>query len=247
MFSGKKVLAIIPARGGSKGIPGKNVRVLYGKPLLAWPVDAALKSRYVDRVIVSTEDPAIASVATNAGAEVPFLRPGELATDTAKSTDVVLHALKFYKDRQETYDYVVFLEPTSPLTDAGDIDSALMLLSESRAKADSIVGISPVGGTHPDFDVRLDKNGLISPYAEPDFSSLKRRQDTEPIYFLEGSLYMSSVESFFEKGTFYHERTMGYVVPRWKSFEADELMDWICIEALMGHREELRRTDKDQQ
>ncbi len=239
MIEGKKVLAIIPARGGSKGLPGKNIRMVCGKPLLAWPIEEALKSKYVDKVIISTEDVGIANVASMAGAEVPFMRPMELASDTARSADVIVHALNFFTAQKKCYDYIILLEPTSPLTEASDVDAALQMLHKARNLADSIVGISPVGGTHPDFDVRLSEGGLISPYAAPDFSSLKRRQDTESIYFMEGSLYISAVDVFLAKQSFCHERTMGYMVPRWKSFEADELMDLICIEALLARRDEL--------
>lgn len=239
MIEDKKVLAIIPARGGSKGIPGKNIRMVYGKPLLAWPIEAALRSKIVDRVIVSTEDTGIANVAKQAGAEVPFMRPGELATDTARSADVIVHALHFFIARKQYYDYILLLEPTSPLTETSDVDAALLKLHKARNLADAIVGISSVNGPHPDFDVRLSEDGLISPYAAPDFSSLKRRQDTEPVYFMEGSLYISAVDVFLAKKSFYHERTMGYMVPRWKSFEVDDLMDLICVEALMARRDEL--------
>jgi CMP-N,N'-diacetyllegionaminic acid synthase len=240
VIEGKKVLAVVPARGGSKGLPDKNIRALCGKPLLAWPIGAAMKSQYVDRVIVSTENARIAKAARRAGAEVPFMRPIELATDTAKSVDVIVHALHCFSDQKVYYDYVIILEPTSPLTEASDVDTALQMLHKARERADSIVGISLVGGTHPDFDVRLSGEGLISPYASSDFSSLKRRQDVEPIYFMEGSLYVSAVDVFLARRTFYHDRTLGYVVPRWKSFEVDELMDLICIKAIMARRDELR-------
>ena len=239
-----KVLAIVPARGGSKGLPGKNLRLLDGRPLLAWPVSAALGAASVDRVIISTDDVAIAEAALTAGADVPFLRPAHLANDTASSMDVILHALDTLASQGHEYEYVILLEPTSPLTESSDVEDALSRLRAAGAAADAIVGICRVESTHPEYDVRRDPNGLISPYAAPDFKSLRRRQDIEELYFLEGSLYISRVEAFRHYKTFYHERTLGYEVPRWKSMEVDDIFDFIMVEAVVRQREEIRRIEE---
>jgi CMP-N,N'-diacetyllegionaminic acid synthase len=191
MFEGKRVLAVVPARGGSKGLPRKNLRSLRGAPLVTWPIRAALSAASVDRVIVSTDDPEIGEVARKAGAEFPFVRPVDLATDSASSMPVIRHAVTSMQQRGETFDYVVMLEPTSPLTEADDIDRALAQLHGARAVADSIVGVSRVEAAHPEFDVRIGADGRISPYAAADFSLLRRRQEIEELYFLEGSLYIS--------------------------------------------------------
>ena len=235
-----KVLAIVPARGGSKGLPGKNLRPLHGKPLVAWPVVAALGAQSVDQVIISTDDPAIAEAARAAGAEVPFMRPAHLASDKASSMDVVLHALDTLESQGQVFEYVVLLEPTSPLTESSDVESALERLRASRESADAIVGICRVESTHPEYDVRQNDQGLITPYAVPDFQSLRRRQDIEKLYFLEGSLYISSVEAFRLHRSFYHHRTLGYEVPRWKSIEVDDIFDFIMVEAVLQNREEIR-------
>ena len=244
MIHGKRVLAIVPARGGSKGLPRKNVRPLGGRPLVAWPIAAATAASSVDRVIVSTDDAEIARAARLAGGEVPFTRPAELATDTASSVSVVRHALDTLAAAGEAYEYVVLLEPTSPLTEAIDIDDAVAHLHGARHSADAIVGVCAVHAAHPDYDVRLGADGIIRPYLAPDFASLKRRQDVEALYFLDGSLYCSAVDEFYRRGTFYHERTLGYVMPRWKSFEVDDLVDFICIEAILARRDELRRPER---
>lgn len=230
---GQRVLAVVPARAGSKGLPGKNLRLLAGKPLVAWPVCAARNSLAVDRVIVSTDDRAIADAAATHGADVPFMRPASLASDTASSMDVIRHALHALAETGEHYDYVVMLEPTSPLTRSVDIDQALRRLVAQRAVADAIVGVSRVEAAHPEYDVLMDSQGVIRPYAAPDFSSLRRRQEIAELYFLEGSLYISDVPVFLQRGSFYHERTLGHAVPRWQSLEVDEEMDLICIEALL--------------
>ena len=244
MSAQEKVLAISPARAGSKGLPGKNLRLLDGRPLVAWPVATALGAASVDRVIISTDDVAIAEAARAAGADVPFMRPAHLAHDTASSMDVILHAIDTLASQGQEYEYVVLLEPTSPLTESSDVEAALSCLYAAGSDADAIVGICRVEATHPEYDVRRDTKGLISPYAVSDFKSLRRRQDIEDLYFLDGSLYISSVDAFRHYKTFYHERTLGYEVPRWKSLEVDDIFDFIMVEAVVQRRDEIRRIEK---
>jgi CMP-N,N'-diacetyllegionaminic acid synthase len=236
MISERSVIAIITARGGSKGLPRKNVLDLCGKPLVAWPVEAARRSVHVDRVIVSTDDPEIAARAKTAGAEIPFLRPAELASDTAKSISVIKHAIGYLEGKGERYDYCVLLEPTSPLTESDDVDRALWHLDSHRDIADSIVGVSRVVNCHPVYDVRIGEKGLIHPYARKDFSTPIRRQEIEDIYFFDGSLYISDTDVLLAKRGFYHERTLPFVMPKWKSFEVDDLADFLCVEAIMKNR-----------
>lgn len=239
MIDGKRILAVVPARGGSKGLRRKNVRLLAGKPLVEWPISAAIGAAVVDRVVVSTDDPEIAAVSRAAGAEVPFMRPPELATDVAPSAAVLRHALDTLASSGDSYSYVILLEPTSPLTESADIDRALTVLHDFRAKGDAIVGVSSLVAGHPEFCVRLGRDGILSPYAAPDFRSLRRRQELEELYFIEGSLYASAVSVFLSKNGFYHDRTLGFIMPRWKSFEVDDLVDLICVEALLLRRHEL--------
>ena len=237
MIGGKRVLALVPARRGSKGLPLKNVRPLHGKPLLAWPIEAARASRHVDRVIISTDDAGFAALAQAAGADAPFLRPAELASDMAPSIAFITHALDTLDAAGDHYDYLVLLEPTSPLTEASDIDAALEALFARQADADSIVGVTALVSTHPAFAVRLADSGLIQPYAAPSFDQLPRRQDTEPLYSLDGSLYISTVAAIRSERSFCHARTIPYVMPRYKSFEVDDLVDFICIEAIFAQRQ----------
>ncbi|MCD4498926.1 cytidylyltransferase domain-containing protein [Chromobacterium vaccinii] len=243
MIDDKSVLAIVPARGGSKGLPGKNKRLLCGKPLVAWPIEAALGAACVDKVLCTTDDPEIRDIALENGAQAPFLRPAYLASDSASSIGAILHAVDHLADQGEHYDYVVVLEPTSPLTTSADVDAALKTLYSRRADADSIVGISRVESTHPEYDVRLGIDGRISPYMAPDFKSLKRRQEIETLHFLEGSLYITSTQALRAEGGFYHARTLGYVVPRWKSIEIDELVDFLFVETLLGNLDQLAALD----
>ena len=243
MIDGLRVLALVPARAGSKGLPGKNIRPLLGKPLLAWPIEAARASRYVDRVVISTDSVEFAALAQAAGADVPFLRPAEHASDTAPSIAFIEHALDTLAAAGDRYDLLVLLEPTSPLTEAADIDAALEALVAARPRAESIVGVTALVSTHPAFAVRLDAQGLMQPYAAASFGLLPRRQDTEPLYSLDGSLYISTVEAIRRERGFCHARTLPFITPRWKSFEVDDLVDFICIEAILANRALILRSE----
>lgn len=239
MIEHKRIISIIPARGGSKGVPRKNIKQLLGKPLIAWTIEVAKSSKYIDRVVVSTDDEEIAEKSKKYGAEVPFLRPNELATDDAKTIDVILHALNWLKTREDYYDFLVLLEPTSPLRDVEDIDKCIEMLI-GTPKAEAIVGIAKLESTHPEFNVVINDEGFIrKPDGATNFEVL-RRQDLEDIYFFEGSVYISKVEALKQKRTFYHKSTLCYVVPKYKSLEVDELCDFICIEALMKAKKEGR-------
>jgi len=236
MYRGKRILGVVPARGGSKGLPHKNIRPLLKKPLLAWTLDAAKASNYLDRVIVSTDDHAIANVVRKHGGEVPFMRPAELAQDETSSIDVMVHAISWLKDQGDLFDYVIMLEPTSPLRETADIDQALeQLISHPQAKA--IVSVTRLEGDHPEFHVVVDPASrcIRRPNGSSTFKIL-RRQDLDDMYFFEGTLYISEVAAFMKRRTFYHELTLPYIVPRWKSPEIDELQDFITVEALLKAR-----------
>jgi len=234
-MSDKKVLAVIPARGGSKGLPGKNIRPLLGKPLIAWSIEQALASKYIHTVHVSTDSEEIASIARSYGAEVPFLRPASLAIDTTPTADVLIHHLDSLDKDGEKFKHLVLLEPTSPLRETADIDSAFERLI-SNDQATSIVGVGLVESQHPSFCVRLTEKGFLR--SENDFKVL-RRQDIEPIYYYEGSVYISEIHTFRQKKNFYHPNTLGHVFPKWKTFEIDDIADFIIVEALLKNKDKL--------
>jgi CMP-N,N'-diacetyllegionaminic acid synthase len=233
MYNNKTFLAIVPARSGSKGLPDKNIKSISGKPLMAWSIEAGLKSKYIDKLIVSTDSEKYAEIAKYFGAEVPFIRPNKISTDTSSRKDVIKHALDFFIRKNKLYDYIVFLEPTSPLTTEVDIDISIekLLLDKS---AESIVGVSLSEASHPDFLVNL-KNGFLNFINENQKSSVIRRQDLEDLYFYDGTLYISEVDKYLEK-EFYHEKTLGYVTPKWKSLEIDDMYDFIMVEAIMQYK-----------
>lgn len=231
MIADKKILAIVPARAGSKGLPDKNIRPLLGKPLLAWPIEAALGSAYVDKVIISTDSQKFADIAAHYGAEVPFLRPEKFASDTASSMDFIIHAIDFYRDKGEHYDFLLLLEPTSPLTESSDIDKAFERLV-ADGNAESMVGVTLLETAHPAFAVKTQSNGLIKPFMSDTFDDLPRRQDLEPLYCLDGSLYISTITALREKRNFCHDKTLPFVAPKYKSHEVDDYIDFVCIEAI---------------
>lgn len=231
MYKGKKILAIIPARSGSKGLPQKNIKSLNGKPVIAWSILAAMNSQYLDEVIVSTDCPNIAKISNKYGAKTPFLRPDHLATDTASSSDTILHLLEYQSNKGKHFDYIVLLEPTSPLRETSDIDLAIEQLSSSPAE--SIVGVSLTEDQHPAFLAKIQPNGFLSQYE--DRATDIRRQDIDKVYFHEGTIYISDIKVFLEKRTFYHDKTIAYIVPKYKSFELDDIYDFVMIEAIMRY------------
>ena len=230
MYNNKKILAIIPARGGSKGLPGKNIKPLCGKPLIGWTIEQAQSSKYIDEIFVSTDSNEIAAVAEDFGIKVPFLRPAELATDTSPSSAFVLHTIDYYRNKGQEFDYILLLEPTSPLRDITDINIAIeQLLNHDTAK--SIVGVSKVEATHPAFLVDISKEGLLKPYLK-EMKTL-RRQELSDLYFFEGSLYLSDIDFYIKEQTFYHDLTLPYVVPKYKAYEIDDIEDFYIDEKIL--------------
>lgn len=225
MIQGKTVLAIITARGGSKGVPRKNVRLVGGKPLIAYSVEAARAASCVDRVILSTDDAEIAETAARYGCEVPFMRSPELATDEASSVDVVLDTLVHCPG----YDYFVLLQPTSPLRTAADIDAcATACLS---AKASVCVSVNEVSES-PFWMYRIDPNQTLSPVLPK--NSATRRQDIEKIYGLNGAVYFANSTFFAKNKTFLGPSTIAHIMPPERSVDLDTLADFKYLEFLIG-------------
>lgn len=235
-----RVLAVITARGGSKGLPGKNIKLLCGKPLIAWTIESAKNSFCIDELIVSTDSDEIAAISQTYGAKVPFIRPQSLATDTTNSVDVILHAIEYYEKQNNFFDYVILLEPTSPLRKKNDLCRALQILKINES-AESIVGVCIAENHHPSFAMIL-KNEFILPYNtcnQQIYHQSIRRQDLSKVFFLEGSLYISTVKALKIKQTFYHDRTLPFVVEKWQSFEIDDELDFKIIEKIF----EIKRSE----
>lgn len=236
MIGDKSVIAIIPARAGSKGLPGKNIKPLCGKPLIAWSIESALKARHVDEVLVSTDGDEIARIAAQFGAQVPFRRPAELAADTATTLSAVEHALSHYNGLGRRFDLVVLLEPTSPLREDTDIDRMLERLAAHWDRFDAIVSIGEVR-EHPSIMKRL-RGEEIEPYC-PELTRTTRRQDNAPAYFPYGVAYIVKVTTLLEEKTFYARRCTYHIVNRYQGYEIDDLHDFLCVEAVMKHERKL--------
>jgi CMP-N,N'-diacetyllegionaminic acid synthase len=234
MIKDKRILALIPARGGSKGLPGKNILPLLGKPLIAWTIENALLSKYLDKVLVSTDYQEIAEIARKFGAEAPFLRPAELATDQSPTIDTIFHALDFFENQGLHFDYLALLEPTSPLRKEGDIDKAIEILYENDAIADSVVSVGEVHMEHPAI-IKKIVNGLVKPFLEKSETVL-RRQDLQEVYFPYGVIYLSKTDKLRELKTFYQERTLPYFIDRWQNYEVDDIFDLVCIEGILKYK-----------
>ena len=235
MYKDEKILAIIPARGGSKGLPGKNIRPLLGKPLIAWSIEHAQKSKYVDEIFISTDSQEIANVAEQYGVKVPELRPVELARDSAPSSEFVVYTLNKMKSEGKDFDGFILLEPTSPLRDVEDVDKSIEQLFGNEG-CESVVGVAMSGTVHPAFMVVKGKEGYLE--ALDSEHSTSRRQDLPEVFFFEGTVYVSKVDAYLEKRTFYHDKTLPYVGPEWKSHEVDDFVDFTIIEAIMKLKEQ---------
>lgn len=220
-----RVLFIITARGGSKGVPRKNIKMLGRLPLIAYKIIAAQKCRYDSRIIVSTDDEEIAEVSKKYGAEVPFMRPNELATDSASSMDVILHAMNWISENsKEKFDYVCLLEPSSPFASYKDLDGALQLIEESNA--DTLLGMKEVDVTKG-FIHSLDKNGKLSEfyYAIKDLKSI-RRQDQKKEYTMNGCMYIAKWDYFMRNKMFHSENSEPYIMSEESSIEIDTMLDY---------------------
>lgn len=221
MINCKSILAIIPARGGSKGVPRKNIRDLGGKPLMAWTIEEAKKSKYIDRLILSSEDAEIIDIARKWDCEVPFIRPKELAQDTTAGIDTVLHALTIFPQ----YQYVILLQVTSPFRTVQDIDDCIEQCIYKDA--DSCVSVTEAD-TSPYWMYKLDCNDNLSPLIQNDTPYL-RRQDLPKVYSINGALYIAKTECLLQHKTFLNENTLAYKMSEYNSMDIDTEMDlFIC-------------------
>lgn len=226
MIADLKVLALIPARGGSKGVPRKNVRPVGGRPLIAWTIEAALASRYVDSVILSSDDAEIIAVAQQWGCAAPFVRPAELASDTADSLQVVRHAI-VATDRR--FDVVVLLQPTSPMRVAEDIDAALELFAQGGAT--SCVSVCEPDKS-PYWMFKSGEDGFLHSLFPPE-QIPDRRQDAVPVSALNGAIYVAGAAHLEAGGSFLSDRTAAYAMPKQRSFDIDTELDLEIVDFLM--------------
>ncbi|HKQ75587.1 MAG TPA: acylneuraminate cytidylyltransferase family protein [Blastocatellia bacterium] len=227
-----RVLGLIPARGGSKGVPRKNIKLLRGRPLLAYTAEAALSARLLSRVILSTEDEEIAEVGRSCGLGAPFLRPVELARDETPMLPVAQHAVRFLEERGDHFDAICLLQPTNPLRAANDIDACIQLLED--AVADAVVTTLPVPAEYnPHWVYFQDSEGMLRLSTGCD-APIPRRQELPPAFHREGSVYVTRRETLMERNSFYGARLLGYEMSADRSVNIDTPEDWQRAERILA-------------
>mgnify|MGYP000244575504 CR=1 FL=1 len=224
------ILGIITARGGSKGIPRKNLKLLCGKPLIYYTIKIAKESKMLTRVILSSDDNEIIEISRRYGIDVPFIRPKELARDETPHLPVVLHALNFVeKEEGKKYDYIAILQPTNPLRKAGDIDGALIKLIETGA--DSVITYFKVEDLHPLWMSKIIDD-RVYPLLEVK-NKITRRQELPPVYMRSGAVYAVSRDTIKNKSSLYGEDQRPYIIPWWRGRNIDESWEFALAEILL--------------
>lgn len=226
------VVAVIPARGGSKAIPRKNVVTVGGRPLIAYTIEAARQARSIARIIVSTDDAEIAEVARQWGAEVPFTRPAALARDDTPGVEPLVHAAEWLRDHGGVPAWIMLLQATSPLRDADDIDAAVALAY--ARDADAVVAVTPVRH-HPHWSKKLTADGRLAE-AFPSERAYAARQELPDVFGIAGALYLVKTDVLLARKTFYTDRTYGYVLPEDRALDIDTPWDLRVFEALVSTR-----------
>lgn len=228
-----RVLGIITARGGSKGIPRKNIRLLAGKPLLQYTAEAAFGAKLLTRVILSTEDEEIAEVGRKCGLDVPFLRPRELARDDTPTLLVLQDAVRCVEQAGDEFDAIFTLQPTSPMRRSADIDGAIQLLEASGA--DSVISFVNVSDKHPARMKFIDENGRVSdpPFAEA-FEG-QRRQDLRMLYLREGSIYLTRRDVLMKQSSIKGRDCRAWMIPDDRACNIDTPLDWFMAEQLLKY------------
>lgn len=225
-----RTLGLILARGGSKRLPGKNLRPLAGKPLVAWSIEAALACPAIATTVVSTDSAEIAEVAVRYGARAPFLRPAALAQDASTSADAALHALDWLSEHGEEYEAVMLLEPTSPLRAGSDLAGVAQRLAERWHEIDAVVTVGRVHLEQPQVMKRFGADGLLSPWLG---SAPPPAQ--QPAWFPYGVAYAVKVGALRKWRSFYPPKVAGYALQRWQNYEVDDEFDFMCIESILQH------------
>lgn len=227
MYKGKRIVATINARGGSKGVPGKNIRDLGGLPLIAWTIREARRSAMIDRVIVSSDDEGILAVARSHGADTPFIRPAELARDDTPGVDPVLHVVEALKP--DVYDYIVLLQPTSPLRTVQDIDGCIIACLDAALPC--LISVTEADKS-PYFMFTMAPDGLMSPViAQERFHT--RRQDLPRVVAPNGAVYVADCAWLARTRSYLTPETRGYEMPRERSQDIDGLLDFDICELLL--------------
>jgi len=226
LYNNKSFLAIIPARSGSKGLKDKNIKMLNGKPMIAYSIEAAKQSAVFDDIVVSTDSQIYADIAECYGASVPFLRPSYLSTDEALTKDVIIYTLN---EIEKEYDYFMILQPTSPLRKSEDIINAIQLLFNKNA----ISVVSVCEAEHSPLYMNILDNSLsLKGFLPKDVKT--RRQDLPKYYRLNGAIYLCQVEHYLKFGDFYNDKSYAYIMDKMSSIDIDDELDFVIAESLLN-------------
>lgn len=232
MLKNKKIVCLITARQGSKGIKNKNIKIIGGKPLILFPIKASKKSKYVDEVFVSTDSKKYQSIARKFGAKTPFLRPKNLSGDKVSSYSVIKHFLNYLKNNNLDFDILLLLEPTSPFTSSKDIDNSIKKLIKNYKKADGLVSVSKLDKFDRKSIFEIKNKLIVLKKNNKKNLNFLRRQDQKNEYFLDGSLYISKISSLKKNKGFISNKTITILFQKWKSLEIDDKEDLIIIKAI---------------
>jgi CMP-N-acetylneuraminic acid synthetase len=228
-----KILGLIPARGGSKGIPKKNIKKLGGKELIRYTIEMSLKCSDINELIVSTDDENIAHISREAGANVPFLRPKELAADTSPTIDTIVHALQFFKEKNIHFDAVCLLQPTTPFRTSEDIQNAIQIFKKS--KADSLISVREVPHVYnPHWIFEPQKNSDFLKLATGEETIISRRQDLPKAYHRDGSIYITKSEIILNQNSLYGQNIAYYLTKNDHDVNIDTMGDWRKAEAVLN-------------
>ena len=232
----KKILAIIPARGGSKGIKNKNIKKIFNKPLIYWTIKEAKKNRNISKIIVSTDSNKIKKISLKYNVSVPFLRPRNISNDNSSDYALISHAINFFKKKKIFFEYVLLLQPTSPLRSSEDINKFIKYAISNNVK--TLVSFAKVKSEHPNFLFKFNK-GSIYRYSNQKKSIDTIRQKIKDLYYPEGSIFFSKISTYLKYKTFYNKETKPYFLPKWKSFEIDDIEDFKFVEQLLKIKNKL--------
>jgi len=232
---GDRILAIIPARAGSKRLPGKNSKLLCGKPLVQWTIEAAMQSEDITDVVVSTDSDIIAEIAKQCGAPVPFMRPDDISGDTATAIDVVKHTVNYFVEKGIHYDYIIWLQPTSPLRSVSNINQAIATLKAKSA--DAVISVCECDHS-PMWSNTLEEDGNMQNFLSNFVKKNPRSQALPTYYRLNGAIYISKVAPLLDQGTFFlSDNVYSYIMDRESSVDIDHHLDFKLAEYLLSEHQ----------
>ena len=228
----KKVIAIIPARAGSKGVLNKNIKSLNGKPLISYTIEEAKKSKFIDKLIVSTDSKEIADISLSQGASVPFIRPSELSTDSSLTFDVIKHTMNFLKDKDEHYDIIVLLQPTTPFRKVESIDKAILTLKKSN-KYTSVVSVIDVEGNHP-LRMKKIEGDYLTNYTDQGFENMNPRNELPKVYIRSGAIYAILTKNFYEEQSLVSNLCAPIILDKIETINIDSPLDFKFCEFILN-------------